>query len=110
MASRVVLTPSVLLVNDARDERTMYARALRAYGYHAVTATTSVTAYHIAMKAPTDVLVTDVDIVGSMSGLQLARRLRMSTQMSPRPLSSSRVGRGLRTVILRWKPEPTHFW
>lgn len=82
MASRVVITPSVLLVNDARDEGTLYARALRAYGYHAVTAATSVTAYHIAMKTPTDVLVTDVDIVGSMSGLQLARRLRMTTQMS----------------------------
>jgi hypothetical protein len=32
MATRVSLTPSVLLVNDALDEREMYARTLRAYG------------------------------------------------------------------------------
>ena len=86
MASRVLQTPSVLLVNDARDERRMYARTLRAYGYHAVTAATSVTAYYIAMKTPADILVTDVDIAGSMSGLELARRLRMTTQMATAPI------------------------
>jgi len=86
MASRVVLTPSVLLVNDARDERTMYARTLRAYGYHTVTAATSMTAYHIAMKTPADILVTDVDIAGSMSGLELARRLRMTAEMTTAPI------------------------
>ena len=86
MASRVSLTPSVLLVHDARDERTMYARALRAYGYHAITAATSIAAYHIAMKTPADILVTDVDIAGSMSGLDLARRLRMTTQMTTAPV------------------------
>jgi hypothetical protein len=33
MATRVLRTPSVLLVNDALDEREMYARTLRAVGY-----------------------------------------------------------------------------
>jgi hypothetical protein len=33
MATRVLRTPSVLLVNDALDERDLYARTVRAYGY-----------------------------------------------------------------------------
>ena len=44
MAITVLRTPSVLLVNDALDEREMYARTLRAAGYHALEAENSIAA------------------------------------------------------------------
>jgi DNA-binding response OmpR family regulator len=76
MATRVLLTPSVLLVNDAPDEGEMYARTLRAVGYRAIKAGNSIAAYQIAATRPPDVVVTDVRIAGSISGLELTRRLR----------------------------------
>jgi hypothetical protein len=47
MATRVLRTPSVLLVNDALEEREMYARTLRAVGYRAITAANSLAACQI---------------------------------------------------------------
>ena len=76
MATRVRLMPSVLLVNDVLDEREMYARSLRASGYCAVTAENSAAAYQMATTRPPDIVVTDVRITGSISGLELTRRLR----------------------------------
>jgi DNA-binding response OmpR family regulator len=76
MATRILLTPSVLLVNDALDEREMYARTLRAAGHHVITADDSVAAYQIATRRPPDVLVTDVRITRSINGLELTRRLK----------------------------------
>jgi CheY-like chemotaxis protein len=76
MATRVSVRPSVLLVNDALDERDTYARTLRAAGYHAITAENSAVAYQIAVARPPDILVTDVRITRSISGLELTRRLR----------------------------------
>ena len=55
MATRVLRTPSVLLVNEALDERDLYARTVRAYGYRVVEAT-SVAAYRIAITRPTAVV------------------------------------------------------
>jgi CheY-like chemotaxis protein len=71
MATRVLLTPSVLLVNDALDEREMCT--LRAVGYRAIQADNSTAAYQIAATHPPDVVVTDVRISGSISGLELTR-------------------------------------
>jgi CheY-like chemotaxis protein len=76
MGTRVSATPSVLLVNDAVDEREMYARTLRAAGYRAIIAENSADAYHIAVTRPPDIVVTDVRITRSISGLELTRRLR----------------------------------
>lgn len=76
MATRVLLTPSVLLVNDVIDERAMYARTLRAAGHCVITARDSAVAYRIAANRPVDIVVTDVRITGSCSGLELTRRLR----------------------------------
>ena len=76
MATRVLLMPSVLLVNDALDEREMYARTLRAVGYRAIHADNSTAAFEIATTYPPDVVVTDVRIAGSIGGLELTRRLR----------------------------------
>jgi CheY-like chemotaxis protein len=86
MATRVLQTPSVLLVNDALDEREMYARTLRAYGCRVVKAATSVAAYEIAITGQTDIVVTDVHMTGSMNGLELTRRLRIHTRTATVPI------------------------
>jgi CheY-like chemotaxis protein len=80
MATRVLRTPSVLLVNDALDDREMYARTLRAVGYRAITAENSIVACKIAVTDRPDVVVTDVRISGSISGLELTRRLRTNVR------------------------------
>jgi CheY-like chemotaxis protein len=77
MATGVLETRSVLLVNDVLDERETYARTLRAYGYQVVEAATSVAAYQIAITRRTDIVVTDVRLTGSMTGLELTRHLRI---------------------------------
>jgi len=71
MATGVLETPSVLLVNDALDERETYARTLRAYGYQVVEAATSIAAYQIAITRRTDTVVTEVRLTGSMTGVFL---------------------------------------
>jgi CheY-like chemotaxis protein len=86
MATRHLRTPSVLLVNDALDERQMYARTLRAYGYRVVQAATSVAAYGIAITGRADIVVTDVHMAGSMSRLELTRRLRIHTRTMTVPI------------------------
>ena len=86
MVSRVLGTSSVLLVNEASDEHDPYARTLRAYGYRVVKAPTSGAAHLIAITRPTDIVVTDVHITGSMSGLELTRRLRTHTRTTAVPI------------------------
>jgi two-component system cell cycle response regulator DivK len=87
MATRVRLTPSVLVVNDALDEREMYARTLRASGYQAIEAATFTAAYQIATTNKLDIVVTDVRIAGSISGgLELTRRLRNDARTSTVPI------------------------
>ena len=56
MASRVLLTPSVLVVNDALDEREMYARTLRASGYRAIEAATVTAALQLATIKKLDIV------------------------------------------------------
>ena len=82
MATRVFFTPSVLLVNDAVDERETYARTLRAVGYCTIKAENSIAAYQIAAIHLPDIIVTDVRITGSISGLELTRRLRNNQRTS----------------------------
>lgn len=86
MATRVPLTPSVLVVNDALEEREVYTRILRASGYHAIEATTFIAAYQIAIANRPDIVVTDVRIAGSISGLELTRRLRNDRRTSVVPI------------------------
>lgn len=86
MATRVRLTPSVLVVNDALDEREMYARTLRASGYQAIEAATFTAAYQIATTNKLDIVVTDVRIAGSITGLELTRRLRNDARTSTVPI------------------------
>jgi CheY-like chemotaxis protein len=86
MATRVRLMPSVLVVDDALDEREMYARTLRASGCQAIEAATFTTAYQIATTNILDIVVTDVRIAGSISGLELTRRLRNDARTSRVPI------------------------
>jgi two-component system, cell cycle response regulator DivK len=86
MATRPLLTPSVLLVSDALDEREMYARILRASGYQAFEAATVIAAYQIASTRRIDIVATDVRIGGSISGLELTRRLRNNERTSTVPI------------------------
>ena len=88
MATRALRTSSVLLVSDALDERDVYAPTLRSYGYRVVNAATSVAAYQIAVTRGTDIVVTHVHIAGSMSGLELTRRLRIHTRTTTVPLKA----------------------
>ena len=76
MATRDLRTPSVLLVNDVLEEREVYAHTLRAAGHRVIIPEDSVAAYKIATTRPPDIVVTDVRIKGSISGLDLTRRLR----------------------------------
>ena len=86
MATEVLRTLSVLLVNDAREDSDPYARTLRGYGYQVVKAATSVAAFQIAISKPTDIVVTDVHITGSMTGLELTRRLRLHARTTTVPI------------------------
>ena len=64
----------------------MYARTLRTSGYCAIKAATFLAAYQIATSKRLDVVVTDVWIAGSISGLELTRRLRHDTRTSTVPI------------------------
>jgi two-component system chemotaxis response regulator CheY len=86
MATRNLPTPSILLMSNSADERGVYTRALRASGYSVVNAATTVLAYQIAIARPTDIVVTDGHCAGSMSGLELTRRLRTHTRTATVPI------------------------
>jgi CheY-like chemotaxis protein len=74
MATRPLLTPFVLLVSDALEERKMYAGILRASGYKTIEAATVIAAYRIATTSRINIVATDVHIGRSISGLELTRR------------------------------------
>ena len=86
MAIRALRTPSILLVSNSVDERAAYARALRALGYHLINAATTVLAYQIAITRPTDIVITEGRCTGSMTGLELTRRLRIHTRTTTVPI------------------------
>ena len=66
--------PTVLLVQDRPDDRTMYAEYLRLRGFAPLEITTTDQALSLAGNA--DVIVTGVRVSGSFDGLELVRRLR----------------------------------
>lgn len=86
MATRAPRPPSILLVSNSVDEREVYARSLRAWGYRVVHAATTVLAYQVATTRPTDMIVTDGHCPGSMTGLELTRRLRIHTRTTTVPI------------------------
>ena len=86
MATRTLQTPSILLVGNSLDEQEAYTRALHGWGYEVVRAATTVLAYRIATTTPTDLVVTVAHCAGSMSGLELTRRLRLHTRTTAVPI------------------------
>ena len=86
MATRTLRTPSILLVGNSVDEQEVYTRALHGWGYEVVRAATTVLAYRIATTTPTDMVVTVAHCAGSMSGLELTRRLRLHTRTTAVPI------------------------
>jgi CheY-like chemotaxis protein len=86
MATRAVRPPSILLMSNLVDEREVYARSLRAWGYRVVDVATTVLAYQVATTRPTDIVVTDGHCPGSMTGLELTRRLRIHTRTTTVPI------------------------
>jgi CheY-like chemotaxis protein len=66
----------VLLVNDSRDEREMYAEWLRRLGYTTLQASNATDGYRMAVELGADVVVTDIKLPGTTDGLELTRRLK----------------------------------
>ena len=73
-------------MSNSVEERAVYSRSLRAWGYRVVYAATTGLAYQIATTRPTDVVVTDGRCAGSMSGLELTRRLRIHEPTTTAPI------------------------
>ena len=86
MATRILRMPSILLVGNSVDEQEVYTRALHGSGYEVVRAATTVLAYRIATTTPTDMVITVAHCAGSMSGLELTRRLRLHTRTTAVPI------------------------
>ena len=59
---------------------------MRTFGYGVVNAATSVLAYQIAITRPTDIVITEGHCTGSMTGLELTRRLRIHTRTTTVPI------------------------
>jgi CheY-like chemotaxis protein len=86
MATRALRTPSILLVSHSVDEREVYARSLRISGCRVLGVATTAVAYQIATTRSTDMVVTDGHSPGSMSGLELTRRLRIHARTTHVPI------------------------
>lgn len=67
---------SVLLVEDADDEREMYAASLRLHGYRTLQASTGDDAIRLATELRPAAIVTDVVLRGSVDGFTLTRLLK----------------------------------
>jgi DNA-binding response OmpR family regulator len=105
MATPGLLTSSILLVNDTFEERELYARTLRAAGHRVIIPEDSVAAYQIAATRPPDIVVTDVRITGSISGLELTRRLRSNQRTAAVGIIVLTICRGLTTRTLPSRQE-----
>jgi CheY-like chemotaxis protein len=82
-------TRRILLVDQSRDEREMYAEWLRRQGYCTLQAETASDAYRLASELRPHVVVTCVRLRGEENGLELTRRIKDDEAM-----------RQLRVVIL----------
>jgi two-component system cell cycle response regulator DivK len=75
---------SILLVDAAQDDRTMYAEFLRANHFNTLESDTTDDALQAALAA--DVIVTGIRVPGSFDGIELVKRLRGDQRTSRRPL------------------------
>jgi PAS domain S-box-containing protein len=85
---------TILLVEDQQTVREFVATILEGYGYRVVQAQDAAQALRVCAGQPVDLLVTDV-AMPKMSGVELARRLRLTLP-------------GLRTIFISGYSEDTH--
>ena len=67
---------TVLLVDDSRDTREMYAEFLSLSGFTVKSAGEGAQAFEDAIASPPDIVVTDIILPGDVDGLELIRKLR----------------------------------
>ena len=77
--------PTVLLVDDAIDERHMYAEFFRASGFRTLQADNAMDAHRLAVELRPDAAVIDL-VLPRMNGLELVRRLRSDEGTSRLPI------------------------
>jgi two-component system cell cycle response regulator DivK len=79
------LQPSVLLVEDDRDGRRMYAEWLSHAGFRVEQAHNGLQALERAFESGPDVIVTDLNIPG-IDGFELTRRLKLDPRTKTVPV------------------------
>ena len=108
---------TVLLVDDARSVRSVYAEVIRQAGFEAQTASSAEEALqYIVDNGTPDLIVTDINLPG-ISGLEFCKRFRKVAKFTPVLVMSALSDKGLvaeaRTVgVQGWmlKPvEPEYF-
>jgi two-component system cell cycle response regulator DivK len=77
--------PSVLLVEDDRDGRQMYAEWLALAGFRVEQAHNGLQALERALESGPDVVVTDLNIPG-IDGFELTRRLKLDPRTKTVPV------------------------
>jgi CheY-like chemotaxis protein len=85
MSNSVELGPLVLLAEDDRDSREMYALALEMAGFRTVQADTGPAALARAVDSAPDVVVTDLNLPG-VDGYELCARLKGDPRTSATPV------------------------
>lgn len=80
-----VRPPVILLVDDDRDTRDMYAWALETRGYRVVHAATAAAGITLAAAERPDVVVSDFTLQGD-DGFVLAARVRDTAELADTPL------------------------
>jgi two-component system phosphate regulon response regulator PhoB len=70
------LTPLVLVVDDDKDTREMYALVLQLSGYRVVAAPDASSALEIALAQEPQLVITDFMLPGGVSGADLCRNLK----------------------------------
>jgi CheY-like chemotaxis protein len=77
--------PSVLIVEDDKDGRRMYAEWLTGAGFRVAQAHNGLQALERALESVPDVVVTDLNIPG-IDGFELTRRLKQDPRTSAIPV------------------------
>jgi two-component system, cell cycle response regulator DivK len=76
--------PTVLLVEDSQDDRTMYAEYLRIEQFRAIEIDN--TADALALAPTVDAVVTGIRVPGPFDGIELVRRLRQEGRTTRQPV------------------------
>jgi DNA-binding response OmpR family regulator len=76
----------VLLVDDSRDEREMYAECFRQEGFCTIQAENALDAYRLASELQPQVVVTGVKLSGQADGFALARQLKADERTRTMPV------------------------